>query len=376
MKRILAAIGLVACLAVPATAANLTPDELTQATSASNTDLLLIYPAGGPLKAVQWSVFKGLVQSALGPVFLQSGNNLSDVGSPSSARNNLGLGTAAQANTGTTGATVPFLNGVNSWGAPQTLLAGTTTAAPLIFQSGSLLATPLAGAVEWDGASLYATNAGPTRRALAYADGSNLGANAVGLGKLAQIGANTVLGDATGAAASPAALAMPSCSAANQALTWAAAAGFGCGAVEPLTGYAVFVQAEPSGTASPDSIPLTTWTTRLLNTTLVNTIAGASLASNQFTLPAGTYEVVIWHTLTATSSSFKTRVRNVTDATTALVGMSTASSANFAMGQFTITGAKTFAMQVYSAAAAANGGFSTSSGETEIYVIVYIRKVA
>lgn len=70
--------------------------QLTSASSASDTDLLAIYPVGGPLKKLTWATFKSLVITALGSAFLTVANNLSDLASASSARANLGLGTAAQ----------------------------------------------------------------------------------------------------------------------------------------------------------------------------------------------------------------------------------------------------------------------------------------
>jgi hypothetical protein len=61
----------------------------------------------------------------------------------------------------------------------ETLAAGTTTLAPLKLQSGSVLATPSAGAVEWDGTHLFVTqSAGPTRRQLAFIDDAITGSAA------------------------------------------------------------------------------------------------------------------------------------------------------------------------------------------------------
>lgn len=69
--------------------------------------------------AVQlWDVVSEAPASTSGT--LQAANNLSDVASASAARANLGLGTAATANIGTSGATVPLLNQSNSWVSPQT----------------------------------------------------------------------------------------------------------------------------------------------------------------------------------------------------------------------------------------------------------------
>lgn len=78
--------------------ANKTPDQLTSATSAGNDDLLLIYPAGGPLKKLTFSTFLAQVLAGLGSSVLRVANNLSDLSNAATARSNLGLGSAALLN--------------------------------------------------------------------------------------------------------------------------------------------------------------------------------------------------------------------------------------------------------------------------------------
>lgn len=69
--------------------------QLTSATSAADTDLVAIYPSGGPLKKLTFLAFINQVIAALGSAYLTVSNNLSDLASASSARANLGLGSAA-----------------------------------------------------------------------------------------------------------------------------------------------------------------------------------------------------------------------------------------------------------------------------------------
>src|ERR1700685_766800 len=57
-----------------------------------------------------------------------------------------------------------------------TFMAGGTGSAPAYFQAGVLLSSPVAHALEWDGASLHVTQAsGPSRQTLAYLTSSITG---------------------------------------------------------------------------------------------------------------------------------------------------------------------------------------------------------
>jgi hypothetical protein len=55
---------------------------------------------------------------------LNATNNLSDLTSLSTARANLSLGSAAISSTGTSGATIPLLNGANTWSGVQSFNSG------------------------------------------------------------------------------------------------------------------------------------------------------------------------------------------------------------------------------------------------------------
>lgn len=71
------------------------PSQLTSAASAADTDLVVIYPTGGPLKKLTFAAFVTQIAAAIAGTYLTVANSLSDVASASAARANLGLGTAA-----------------------------------------------------------------------------------------------------------------------------------------------------------------------------------------------------------------------------------------------------------------------------------------
>ena len=130
-----------------------------------------------------------------------------------------------------------------------------------------------------------------------------------------------------------------------------------------------------------------TWNTRPINTVIVNDITGASLSSNQVTLPAGTYEVE------ASGPAYncgrhKLRWRNITDSTVDIVGDSNFAALGAAntggkallKGRVTIAGTKVFELDHYVESGQAGNGLGVSAGtgdgENEVYTIVQIWKVS
>jgi hypothetical protein len=123
------------------------------------------------------------------------------------------------------------------------------------------------------------------------------------------------------------------------------------------------------------------------NTRTLNTISDpysiTSLSSNQFTLQPGMYHIEAHSTCFQIDNTY-IRIRNITDTTTAIMGTSEVASAAdnstaspSLSGYVTITSAKTFELQHYSATAkATNGlGVSNGTGETNTYATVTITKI-
>lgn len=124
------------------------------------------------------------------------------------------------------------------------------------------------------------------------------------------------------------------------------------------------------------------WVARTLNTSVRNELIGASLASNQITLPPGTYEIG-WSAPGNLVGSFMTRLANVTDGIYyygETARASTAAGHNvFSRGRavFSITAAKVFELQmrVETTNSGDGGGIAANFGVNEIYSRVEVRKV-
>ena len=146
--------------------------------------------------------------------------------------------------------------------------------------------------------------------------------------------------------------------------------------------YAIFRDEKSAGT-SGGTFTSGAWRTRDLNTTQYNGITGASLASNQITLAAGTY-LVDGFAQGALVSVHQTRLQNITDSTTTIIGQnayaensSNVSNYSRLNGIFTIAAQKTFELQHRSAVTGNVNGFGVAiSFGTEVFSSITITKVA
>lgn len=126
------------------------------------------------------------------------------------------------------------------------------------------------------------------------------------------------------------------------------------------------------------------WQTRTLNTEVVTEIAGASLSSNQITLPAGTYFIKIVAPAYRTEQT-QARLRNITDGVTAVNSIrhlldngSFFGLSNVGAELITIASSKVFELQHRCSSTQATDGFGAhfgnNSGETNVWSEVYIYK--
>lgn len=170
-------------------------------------------------------------------------------------------------------------------------------------------------------------------------------------------------------------------SATGKLLRVAADAAAGRTALSAMPTACMIVQDQKaSGTAGGGSSAGTN--TRVLNTTSVNTITGASLASNQITLPAGTFDIDAFAPCYL-GDYHKLSLYNVTDTATSIIGnqlLATSVVENTAQltGRITIAGAKVFELRHYIQTAKATNGLGNAAtmGLVEVYASVRVSQVA
>lgn len=122
--------------------------------------------------------------------------------------------------------------------------------------------------------------------------------------------------------------------------------------------------------------------TREINTVLSNTIAGATLASNQVTLATpGTYEWSVETSIIPNAGEHRISLYNVTDSTEALSGVNGSLSSGtpgLLRGRVTITASKTFELReaVRGNSGSFNAGNPVTNGQSEVYLNCMIRRIA
>ena len=155
------------------------------------------------------------------------------------------------------------------------------------------------------------------------------------------------------------------------------------------TNFAIFSH-ELSAGSEGGSATSGSFSIRTLNTTILNTISGASLASNVITLPAGNYIVEATGCFQGSIQRAKHRFYNTTDSATVATSLNaegvtsaTASNQNGfiqnLVGYFEITASKNFEFQ-YAVSSTDNtdglGGAANLHSALEVYAVVKLQKVA
>ena len=123
--------------------------------------------------------------------------------------------------------------------------------------------------------------------------------------------------------------------------------------------------------------------TRVFNTVVTNSISGASLSSNQITLPSGTYYV--WGKApTIGTARTKTILYNATDSSTILLGTSDDANGNYGVevqgtvvGKFVLGAEKAIELRQQGVTKSGNGlGEGTGYSVVEVFAEIQIWKVA
>lgn len=154
---------------------------------------------------------------------------------------------------------------------------------------------------------------------------------------------------------------------------WVALGGAGGGS---LFNYVCVEERQTSGTSAGASVAGGLWRTRVLTTITADSAAIASLASNQITLPTGTYRVHGSSPFVQVNN-FQVRLQNITAGTTLVLGSSeycgTATAGQtraHLQGRFTLAASSALEFQYQCASAVAGNGLGLATsftGTTEVY---------
>lgn len=149
-------------------------------------------------------------------------------------------------------------------------------------------------------------------------------------------------------------------------------------------GYYMEVADEKPNNTNGGTPTTGTWNDRALNTVRANTISGASLASNQITLPAGTY-IIRAIVPAGAVNGHRIRIYNVTTSSIIEMGTNGYMATSTASNNVSIidtthycTSPENIKIQHYiksNGSGVAGLGYSVGSGSNEIYTIVYIYKI-
>lgn len=139
---------------------------------------------------------------------------------------------------------------------------------------------------------------------------------------------------------------------------------------------------EKTVTTQPGNATSETWVTRTLNTVQKNTITGASLSSNQVTLPAGTYAISA--RVPSTQTLHKARLYNVTGSVAVIVGSSaasgdifgTASTDSVISGAVTLSASTTLRIEHWNNGGGQMGAATGVGSIVEVYSEITIRRLA
>lgn len=148
-------------------------------------------------------------------------------------------------------------------------------------------------------------------------------------------------------------------------------------------GQIIRVKDEKSSGTAGGTFTSGAWQTRTLNTTSTNTMTGASLGSNQVTLPAGTFKA-IYSAVGYQVQQHQTRLYNATDASVIDYGSTFHSSNSVGSGYgpvntcvFTLSASKAIEIQHRCSSTKATDGFGAAStfGNVEVYADLIIERI-